>query len=588
MRDAATSWIWESSAGMRGKVAWLAVCQVAHGLCGVAYALMLRGLVDSAVAGDAAGFWGWAGATTLLVAAQLSIRAVVRWLSELCRASLENALKLRLFDALLRGDYGRVAAVHSGEWMNRLTSDAKIVADGVTDIVPGATGMAAKLVGALAAAVWLDPRIAVVLLPGGAALVLFTFLFRRVLRRLHRRIQEADGRLRSYLQDRLGGMLTVRSFAAESTSLAGAAEFTDSHLEARMRRNRFSNLCNIGFGAVMSGAQLGAIVWCGYGILTGTMSFGTLMAMAQLVGQVQAPLANISGYLPRWYAMLGSAERLMEVEGLSSDAGRDHAPTGMQASSPVGGDAQALPLADMLALYESGFSAVGLDSVSYAYWPTADGVLDMSKDEMQLAVNGVSLEVRKNEFLALAGESGCGKSTTLRLLMGAYEPDVGKRYLLMRDGTRMPLDLTMRRLFAYVPQGNQLLGSTVREAVSLGDPGESGDDARLWEALRVACADEFVSELEGCLDAPLGERGAGLSEGQTQRIAVARAVFSESPILLLDEATSALDAATEARLLQNLRSLTDRTVVVVTHRPAALEVCDRVIEFNEGGACERV
>lgn len=568
MRDEATAWIWEASAEVRVKVAWLSACQVAHGLCGVAYALMLRGLVDSAVVGDAPGFWGWAGATALLVVVQLSVRAVVRWLEELSRASLENALKLRLLDALLRGDFGRVAAVHSGEWMNRLTSDAKVVAEGVAEIVPGAAGMVAKLVGALAAAVWLDPRIALVLLPGGAALVLLSFLFRRVLRQLHRRIQEADGRLRSFLQDRLGGLLTVRSFAAEDSTLAGAAELAGGHLDARMRRNRFSNLCNIGFGAMMSGAQLGAAIWCGYGILTGTMSFGTLTAMVQLVAQVQTPLANISGYLPRWYAMLGSAERLAEAEQLA------------------GGDAWALPLADVRALYGDGLSAVGLEGASYAYWPATEDVTGMSKDGAPLAVRNLSLEVRKGEFLALAGESGCGKSTALRLLMGAYAPDTGERYLLTCDGDRVPLDPSMRRLFAYVPQGNQLLGSTVREAVSLGDPDAAGDDGMVWEALRVACADGFVSELEGGLDATLGERGSGLSEGQTQRVAVARAVFSGSPVLLLDEATSALDAATEARLLRNLRTLTGRTVVVVTHRQAALEVCDRVVEFVDGGAHE--
>lgn len=569
MHDAATVWIGKASVNVRAKVAWLAFCQVVHGVCGVAYALMLRQLVDSVVVGDATGFVTWASITALLLVAQLALRAILRWLSELCRASLENNLKLRLFDTLLRGDFGRVAAVHSGEWMNRLTSDSKVVADGVTDIVPGAVGMASRLVGALAATLWLDPRVAFVLIPGGLAIVLFSLLFRRVLRRLHRRIQEADGHLRSYLQDRLGGLLTVRSFVAETPTLAGATALADHHLAARMRRNHFSNLANVGFGTAMGVAQLGAVIWCGYGILTGTMSFGTLTAMTQLVGQLQAPLVNISGYLPRWYAMLGSAERLAEAEEL------------------VGVDVEALPLPDVQRFYDSELAAVGLEDVSYTYWPATDAVADMHKDMDAPSVRRLSLEVRRGEFLALTGPSGCGKSTALRLLMGAYTPDAGKRYLTTRSGEHRPFDQAARRLFAYVPQGNQLLGSNVREAVSLGDSNAADDDSRLWKALRVACADAFVADLEGGLDAPLGERGSGLSEGQMQRIAVARAVFSGSPILLLDEATSALDETTEAQMLRNLRAMSGRTVAIVTHRSAALAVCDRVIDFDKGEIHER-
>ncbi|MBR3328182.1 MAG: ABC transporter ATP-binding protein [Atopobiaceae bacterium] len=189
---------------------------------------------------------------------------------------------------------------------------------------------------------------------------------------------------------------------------------------------------------------------------------------------------------------------------------------------------RALPLADARALYESNLAAVGLDDVSYAYWPATEDVTGMSKDGAPLALRNLSLEVRKGEYLALAGASGCGKSTALRLLMGVYEPDAGERYLLTCDGERMLLDSSMRRLFAYVPQGNQLLGSTVREAVSLGDPDAAGDDARLWEALRVACADGFVSELEGGLDAPLGERCSctTCASGPTTRSASARRASS--------------------------------------------------------------
>ena len=565
MGDSATRWLWSASMREHGRVLGLSVCQAVYSVCGVVYALMLRGLVDAAVAGDAVGFWSWAGATALLVAAQISLRAVVRWLNELVRSRLENTFKRRLFEALLHGDYGRVAAVHSAEWMNRLTNDAKVVADGCTDIVPGFAGMMFKLVGALVVIIWLDPRLAVVIVPGGVLLALFSWLFRRVLKRLHKAIQEADGRLRIFLQERIGALLTVRSYAAEARSVEEQKTLMDAHLEARMRRNRFSNFCNVGFGAIMQGAQLGAIIWCGYGILTGTMSYGTLMAMAQLVGQIQGPLANVTGYLPRWYAMLASAERLSEAESLAGD------------------DVNARPLDEVVQFYEAELAAVGLADVSFAYWPASEDVSGLSKEEAPLTLEQLSLEVRAGEFLACAGHSGCGKSTALRLLMTAYEPDAGERYLELRNGERRELDASWRRLFAYVPQGNQLMGGTIREVVSLADPDGGADEVRLMRALRTACADEFVAELPNGVDTLLGERGTGLSEGQMQRISVARAVFSESPVLLLDEATSALDAATEARLLRNLRELHGRTVVIVTHRPAALEVCDRVLTFTEEG-----
>ena len=177
------------------------------------------------------------------------------------------------------------------------------------------------------------------------------------------------------------------------------------------------------------------------------------------------------------------------------------------------------------------------------------------------------------------GHSGCGKSTVLKLLMSIYQLDSGERYLIDTDGEKT-LSAEWHRMFAYVPQGNQLMSGTIREVVAFADKADMQNDERINQALHIACADEFVSELDGGIDTLLGERGTGLSEGQMQRIAIARAIFSDSLILLLDEATSALDADTEKRLLQNLRSMTDKTVVIVTHRPAALEICDRVIDFG--------
>ena len=182
----------------------------------------------------------------------------------------------------------------------------------------------------------------------------------------------------------------------------------------------------------------------------------------------------------------------------------------------------------------------------------------------------------KGNCIALTGPSGCGKSTILKLLMGIYPLDSGACFLRSADGDR-PLDAGWRGLFSYVPQGNHLLSGTIRQIVAFSDAPSPNDEARILRALHIACADDFTAALEQGLDTPIGERGAGLSEGQLQRIAIARAIFADRPVLLLDEATSALDEATEARLLSNLRQMTDKTVLIVTHRPAALSIADRTV-----------
>lgn len=190
----------------------------------------------------------------------------------------------------------------------------------------------------------------------------------------------------------------------------------------------------------------------------------------------------------------------------------------------------------------------------------------------------LDLTVEKGCYLALTGHSGCGKSTLLKLLMALYPLDSGQCFLLGRSGEQ-PLTSSWRGLFSYVPQGSQLLSGTVRQIVAFSDAPAAQDEPRIRQALHIACAEDFVDALEQGLDTPLGERGAGLSEGQLQRLAIARAVFSDRPVLLLDEATSALDETTEAQLLANLRQMTDKTVLIVTHRPAALAIVDRTVEL---------
>ena len=564
----AIKWIYKVAGTKKAYILILIFIQMIHGASGVLYALLLRNIVDSAVGKDINGFTVNVILVILLVIAQLAMRAALRYLDELSRSSLENIFKQRLMHNLMTKNFAAVDAVHSGEWLNRLTNDTVVVANGCTDIIPGISGMSVKMISAVIMIIILQPWFTWIILPGGAVMVALTYAFRKIPKKLHKNVQEKDGALRIFLQETLGNMMMIRSFAAEEQTEHEMKDKAGAHKSARMRKNRFSNFCNIGFGTAIHGMYLFGVCWCGWGILTGVITLGTLTAVTQLISQIQSPFANITGYLPRFYAMTASAERLMEIEYFEEEE-----------TEP------ALPLDEINNLYNDKLLEIGLSDVCFTYYPPSEKVNELSKDGMPVVLNGINVSVRNGEYVAFTGHSGCGKSTVIKLLMSIYSPDSGECFIRTNDGI-IPLTNRFHRLFAYVPQGNKLMTGTVREAVAFADKSRMHDDEKIEQALKVACAYEFVSELENGADTLLGERGTGLSEGQMQRIAVARAVFSESPVLILDEATSSLDTATEQRLLQNLRSMTDKTVIIVTHRPAALEICDRVMKFTEKGVEE--
>lgn len=517
----------------------LMVVQILQGISSVCFALLLRSVIDSAVAHDGSLLIRNIALFTGLIGLQIVFSALLRYYNELSKATFENACKARLFQQILHRDYSEVTGIHSAEWMNRLTSDTVVVSTGLTEIVPGIAGMVAKMIGALSMIIVLEPRFVFVIGIGGVLMVVLTTIFRKKLRAYHKVMQEKDGKVRIFLQEYLHSLMIVKVFTKEQNSYRQSLEIMDAHKKARMDKVRFSNVCNIGFSLMMNGVYVLGAIYSVIGIYNGTVSYGTLMALLQLISQIQTPFANITSYIPKYYAMIASGERLLEIENSSMDVEESNGSTD--------------------------FETITLQHIYFSY--------EKSREEI---LHDFNFTLHKGECVGFTGPSGCGKSTVLKVLLSLYPVNEGKKTIVC-NGREDELTSSYRHLFSYVPQGNQLMSGTVRDVVTFSG---TANDEKIWKALEIACADEFVKKLPDGLDTQLKEQGTGISEGQMQRLAIARAIYSDRPILLLDEATSALDVNTEKQVLSNLKAMKDMTVIIVTHRLEALSICTREVQFK--------
>lgn len=550
VKNPAMSWIFGVSGKLKLGVLLLVLLNSAISISAVAFALVLREAIDGAVSGNKMVFLKFVIILGLIMVGQIAARGVIRFLDEYVRSGMENVIKTRLYETILSRKYSAITAFHTGELLNRITNDAVVVADGFVQIIPGIIAMLVKLAGAAAVLFVLDYRFSVIFFAGGGLVLIFTTLFRRVMKKLHKDVQAADGVLRSYLSENLGSLMVLKTFGAERKSIDTSKQYMDKHRFMRMKRNRFSNICNVGFGLVMNGGYIFGLCWCSFGILHGSITYGTLSAVLQLVDQLWAPLANMTGYLPKFYGMLSSAERCMELETLEeehveSQFSRDYCRE----------------------LYKD-ITAIECKNITFRY-------------EDDIILENADISIGKGELITIMGNSGAGKSTLLKLLLAIYEPEKGTLEI-KTEKESYALTEKYRKMFAYVPQGNFLMSGNVTSAIaSLDDTSADVDMDKVKAVAHIACADTFVEKLEHGYDTLIGERGMGISEGQAQRLAIARALYTDAPVLLLDEATSALDEQIEKKVLKNIRELTDKTVIIVSHRKAVLEVCDRCVVLED-------
>lgn len=542
-QNTARKWIWQTAKPQLPLLVLLIFGNALSSVCAVSVALFSKWIVDAAQNGDLDRLFKTGFGLLAIVILQIALRILDNSLSVRISGKLEMACKRRLFSAILQKEYSAVTVYHSGELMTRLTSDITVVTDNATVLLPTATAMVTRLVFAFAVIVSLDVRFALLLLAAGVLLFVFTRAFRSKIKKLHKAVQASDGRLRAFLQESIESLLAVQVFGVQEKVTREADVRQSENFDAKIRRNRWSIAANAGFLAVFSFGTLVTLLWCGWRLAAGAITFGTLTALLQLVNQVQTPLTNLSGLMPKYYSMLSSAERLLEIEDLP-----DEAQTG----------AKTMPTKD--------FESARFRGVSFAY-----GQNEVFTD--------ADFEIRKQDFVVISGISGIGKSTLFKLLLGVLTPDGGE-ITVTAGGRTYPADKNTRGLFAYVPQGNLLFSGTVRDNIRFIK--EDATDEEVLRAAKIACADTFIDELPAGLDTLLGEGGSGLSEGQMQRIAVARAILTDAPVLLLDEATSALDEETEARLLQNIRALENKTCLIISHKKAAYAVCTRELTVKNG------
>ena len=526
-------------------IAFLVAAQVCHALFCVFFALGSRGVIDSAVAGEPQAFFRACLYQGAIIAVILLCLTLMRHLRDRLSADLERDWKRQLLHGLLHGDYAAVSGYHSGELLNRLNNDVSKVNEGVLSILPGFASMITRLVAAVTVLGVLDARFTAVIALLGILVVAATALMRRKLKELNKRVSEMDGKVSGFLQETMEKLLMVQAMDVSGQVETRADSLMGDRYDIQRKRKNVSLITNTGISLMYYGAGFAALCWCGWRLLNGAMTFGSLTAVIQLVNQVQNPFVSLSGVLPQYVAMTASAERLMELEEIQGEP----AP---QSQEPQD-------------LYRQ-LRAIEAEKLTFSY-------------DRDVILKEATFSLPKGAFAVITGPSGIGKSTLLKLLLGIFRSD-GGRLTLNCGEEQIPLDRSTRRLFAYVPQGNLLLSGTLRENLTIVRP-EATEEA-LRQALHVSAMEDFLPQLPMGLDTVLGESGAGLSEGQAQRLAIARAVLGGAPILLLDECTSALDADTEQKVLQRIKALPGRTCIAVTHRPAAAALSDWRLEV-EGG-----
>lgn len=544
------AWLWGRVKAYRGKIAVIGLL----GLCGTVMSLVSsvasKYLID-AVTGFGTDVIGRAAAMMVaMMVGSLALQAVSSRASASIHVRVRNQMQHTTYGRILRAAWEALEPYRSGDLLNRLNSDINTAADGVINFLPSLLTSGVKFLGAFCIMLYYDPTMAVIALIGAPVTLLLSRTLVKKLRLHNLTMKELTGEVMSFQEDSFRNLTSIKAFSVtdryedEMQKLQG--EYADAYLSYNSFQIGMSSLMSV-VSMLVTAACFG---WGVYQLWTGEITYGSMTMFLQLASTLRSSFSALVSLAQQAISITTSAGRIMAVEELPEEDLT--VPEGFREEQDV---------------------QIRLEQASFRY-QNGDTVLDT-----------FDFSARPGDQIAITGPSGEGKTTLLRLLLGLVEPCGGKAELVGGSGKRYVISAGTRNIFAYVPQGNSVFSGSIAQNLRIVAP--EATEEEMEQVLKIACAWDFVKQFPEGLDHQLGTGGRGISEGQAQRLAIARALLRKAPILLLDEATSGLDVATERRLMENLRQCgLVRTCILVTHRPGSAEFCNRIYEIHRGHVTE--
>ena len=541
-------WIWGYTKRYRRAVWFYTILGVASSTLGLVSAVASKYSIDIITGYDSDHLWF---IVTVMVASALVgllLRSVTSRISTKISLRVNNDIQAQVFDRLLGADWRSLNAFASGDLLSRLSTDVGSVSSSAIRWLPDLIVTAYTFAATLAVILHYDWVMALLALASAPFLLLTSRRLIRGMRTHQQEVRQVGSRLMSYETETLHNLDAIKGFGITGRYGRGFRRRQEEFRRASLDYNLFSIRTEILLSLLGSAVQMAAFGYCLYLLWSGKILYGTMTLFLSQGAKLSSAFNALVRTVPSFLSASVSARRIRDLYALEPE--------------PV------LPDDGLDSLASQGFT-VAVEDAGYAYVPH------------QPVLTHADFRAAPGETVALVGPSGGGKTTMIRLLLGLIRPAEGRAYLQAADGRQVEMNAGLRRYFSYVPQGNTLLSGTIADNLRMVKPDAS--DAQLQAALEAACAWDFVSAMDGGLDASVGEHGHGLSEGQAQRIAIARALLRDAPVLLLDEATSALDVATERTILRNLAArYPHKTCIVTTHRPTVISLCRRVYQVSSG------